>query len=257
MKRLKYRHVGNPTMLKLIFATSAILVIGAVSIQSAGAVEASKLRQLVVEPAGAPASAGTKTEAPFVAQPAQGIPTPTQTAEIGADAGKPTGTKVVPLVADPSQGIPSATDTADAGAAAAADPQPIDQGQAASETDKAAALASDQPAAGAAPAAGPGRIATGIQSQKGLYLLLTGRGYAVEIVKRDASGNVLFSVTVPGHPGEAYLLLVDEYGKVIERRHVATADGYGKAHANAPAREQSYAPTYAAADDDCDTSAGY
>ena len=76
-------------------------------------------------------------------------------------------------------------------------------------------------------------------------------------MKRTADGNVLFSVTVPGHPGEAYLLLVDEYGKVIERRHVATAYGYSKAHADAPTYEPRYAPTYAATDDNCDRNAGY
>ena len=92
-------------MLKQILATSALIVIGAVSIQSAGAVEASKLRQLVVEPAGTPAAAATKTEVtPFVVKPSEGIPTPTQTADIGADAGKPTGPKVFPLVAEPGAG---------------------------------------------------------------------------------------------------------------------------------------------------------
>ena len=242
-------------MLKHILATSALIVIGAVSIQSAGAVEAGKFRQLVVEPAGTPAAA-TKTEVTqFVAKPSAGIPTPVQTADIGAEVGKPAGTKVLPLIAEPAQGIPAATETADAGAPAVAEPQPprIDQGQLASETDKAAAIASDQPAAAAAPAAVPARIASGIQSQKGLYLLLTGHGYGVEIVRRTANGNVLFSVTVPGHPGEAYLLLVDEYGKVIERRHVAIASGYGKAHVDAPTYEQSYAAT----DDNCDDNAGY
>ena len=243
-------------MLKQILATSALIVIGVVSIQSAGAVEASKLRQLVVEPAGTPAAAATKTEVtPFVVKPSGGIPTPTQTADLGADAGKPTGPKVFPLVAEQAQGIPSATDTADAGAPAAADP--IDQAQPASETDKAAAIASDQPAAAATPAAGPARIATGIQSQKGLYLLLKGRGYGVEIVKRTADGSVLFSVTVPGHPGEAYLLLVDQYGKVIERRHIASPYGYSKADGHAPTYEPRYAATYAVTDDNCDYNAGY
>ena len=103
------------------------------------------------------------------------------------------------------------------------------------------------PAAPIAPTAAPA-----VQSPSDLYSLLTGRGYGVEILKRDQYGNLVFYVTVPGQSQEADLLLVDgTYGKVLDRKHIAA---YGYDH---PA---SYAPSYAAAyagDANCNHAASY
>ena len=43
-------------MLKQILATSALIAIAAVSVQSANAADSGKFRQLVVEPSGTPAA---------------------------------------------------------------------------------------------------------------------------------------------------------------------------------------------------------
>jgi hypothetical protein len=98
----------------------------------------------------------------------------------------------------------------------------------------------------------PSSPALAVANPNDLYTLLTGRGYGVEILKRDQSGNLVFYVTVPSQPNVADLLLVDgTYGKVLERKHIA---GYGYDH---PA---TYAPSYAASyasEDNCDHAAGY
>lgn len=84
-----------------------------------------------------------------------------------------------------------------------------------------------------------------------LYSLLTGRGYGVEILKRDGDGNLVFYVTAPASPKEADLLLVDgTYGKVIERKHIAAYDYHPAPYTS------SYTAAYAA-DDNCDHTAGY
>src|SRR5206468_12987026 len=118
------------------------------------------------------------------------------------------------------------------------------------ETDRgrtAPVIASVAPVTPAAPASAPV-----IANPNDLYSLLTGRGYGVEILKRDASGNLVFYVTAPASPKEADLLLVDgTYGKVIERKHIA-AYGYARPAPRTPA----YTPAYAG-EENCDHTAGY
>jgi len=298
-------------MLNKLLATSALVVIGAVFIQSASAADDIKLRQLVVEPAGAhaPDAAGLPTAdagkaVNFILKTGQGIPTPTRTADAGAAAAAANGAAlngkppVNQLIVNPPGGIatpppavvpnPVGTPSADAGAPlagvagagglagvagaglpVAADPAPqpaiqgapaasgapADAGQpAAAATPAAPAIA----AAPSAPAASPAPAVAGVNSPDDLYKLLTGRGYGVEISKRDAYGDVIFYVTIPGHPEDAYLLTVDgEYGRVKERKHIAAYD-YG--HSYSYDRPATYAPHYSPAyggDDNCDYGTGY
>ena len=119
----------------------------------------------------------------------------------------------------------------------------------------------------ALPASGLGRPAAsgawapavaGVNSPDDLYKLLTGRGYGVEISKHDAYGDVIFYVTIPGHPEDAYLLTVDgEYGKVKYTKHIAA---YGYGHSYSDDHSATYAPRYSPAygsDDNCDYGTGY
>jgi hypothetical protein len=131
-------------MLKQLLATSALVIVGAVFIQSANAADDSKLRQLIVEPAGShapdaaglPATNAGKVE-PSLVKTDGGIatPAPVQTADSGAAAaiaanGAALASKPVnELVVSPSGGvptppagapaIPAGTPTADAGVPAA------------------------------------------------------------------------------------------------------------------------------------------
>jgi hypothetical protein len=295
-------------MLNKLLATSALVVIGAVFIQSANAADEGKLRQLVVEPAGAhaPDAAGLPTgdagkTVNFVLKTGQGIPTPTQTADAGAAAaaansaaldGKP---PVNQLIVTPPGGIatpvpsgianPPGTPSADAGAPlagaagagalpgaagaaapAAADPAPPPAIQGIPAASGAPANAG-QPAAGAAatpaapaiaaapaaPAASPAPAVAAVSSPDDLYKLLTGRGYGVEISKHDAYGDVIFYVTIPGYPQDAYLLTVGQYGKVKETKHIAA---YGYGHSYSYDHSAKYAPAYGS-DDNCDYGTGY
>jgi hypothetical protein len=207
----------------------------------------------------------------IAALPGGGIPTPITVADGGADPGAPAGSKAFPsIVAAPSgiatpasdPGAGAATPSADAAASPAGVPPAIaspaaDAGAPAASAgggqpgqpgaDSGAAAAFVPPAAPIAPTA-----ASAVQSPSDLYSLLTGRGYGVEILKRDQYGNLVFYVTVPGQSQEADLLLVDgTYGKVLDRKHIAA---YGYDH---PA---SYAPSYAAAyagDANCNHAASY
>jgi hypothetical protein len=318
-------------MLKQILATTAVLAIVAVSVQTANAANG-QFRQLVVEPAGASADdallkknkkfkplfilkngqgiptppvgavagkTGGKPVANFIVAPGNGIPTPNGKAGIGSPGGKPvtqfvvapgagipTGgagagngkgfqplllktsgggipTKVAsadpgkltqgaafPVIANPSElTTPVGTDGTDVGAAGAsptADPLPVD----ASEP---AVNGSDN--GGASPVdAAPAKPAPVIQAPMNLYSVLIAHGYGVEILKRDAYGNLVFYVTTPGYPREADLLLVDaQYGKVVERKHIA-AYSYGYDHV--ATYTPRYAPAYAS-NDNCDHDAGY
>jgi hypothetical protein len=99
-------------MLKQILATSALIAITAVSIQSANAATG-KFRQLVVEPAGTPADLllkKTKTATPFILKTGQGILTPPG----GEDPSK-TGGKVANFIVAPGNGIPTPTGNAGTG----------------------------------------------------------------------------------------------------------------------------------------------
>src|SRR5437016_3198065 len=89
-------------MLKQILATTTVIAIAIVSVQSANAASG-KLRQLVVEPAGASADPLLKKKKLqlLVAQPSQGIPTPT------AGAGGSDGKKIATFVVAPNGGIPT------------------------------------------------------------------------------------------------------------------------------------------------------
>jgi hypothetical protein len=279
------------TMLKQLLATSALVVVGAFFIQSASAADTSKLREIVVEPAGvhAPDAAGLPSigagKLPaLVATTGQGIPTPTQTADAGAAAaaansaalgGKapvnqllvspPGGGISTPLpgvIANPTGGASADAGTPAAGAGAGAPvtadpgPQPAIQGAPADAGQPAAAQPPAVVAAPAAPVASPAP-AIAVNSPDDLYKLLTGRGYSVDISKHDAYGDVIFYVTIPGYPQDAYLLTVGEYGKVKETKRVAA---YSYGHSYSYDRPATYAPRYSPAygsDDNCDYGTGY
>ena len=200
-----------------------------------------KVVQFVVAPGqGLPTPADTgkgkpKKIFPTLAKASGGIATPVQVAAAGPDPIPAAPTKTFPLIVNAPEGL-----STPAGETAAADGQPV---------DPVAPIAppADLQAAPLAAAAAPA-----INSPKDLSTLLTGHGYGVEILKRDASGNLVFYVTTPGNAKEADLLLVDAtYGKVIERKHIA---------AYAYERPAAYAPRYSSAsagDDNCDETAGY
>jgi hypothetical protein len=238
--------------------------------------QAGKITQFVVAPGqGIPTpGAGGKGKPQnglpaLAALPGGGIPTPITVADAGADPGRPAGNKAFPLIVAPAGGITTpagdpgsagATPSADTGvppaaAAPAIDPAPVDTGALAASVDSGQPVAADSGAAPASePLVTPGTPAAvpAVQSPTDLYSLLTGRGYGVEVLKRDQYGNLVYYVTIPGQPREADLLLVDgTYGKVLQRKHIAA---YGYDH---PA---SYAPSYTAAyagEANCDHAAGY
>lgn len=280
-------------MLKQILATSALMAIAGFSVQSAVAADASKFRQLVIEPAGTPAAVAdagnldaSKRQRLIIA-PAEDIPT--NSADAGeADQlliapGKGIDTQVAPGEANGKKPFPAPAQISDSTATpvklvATAEPIPAAAGKGlpgiapapkgfSTSVEIAAAVADDAGApiapkaaiaiapiapvadeeTGAAPAA-PAPVA--ISSPKDLYLLLTGRGYGVKFLKRDAYDNPIFYVTIPGKAEEGELILVDETdGKVLKRKHVTV---YADAHPAAPA------PRYpAVADENCPQTIGY
>src|ERR1700716_2020341 len=109
------RTTGRTKMLKQILATSALIALTAVMIQSANAAGSGKFRQLVVEPSGSPAAdpliKKQKKIQTLVVQQGQGIQTPGGSG--GASNGGAGGNKGAKFIIAPSQGIP--TQTADAG----------------------------------------------------------------------------------------------------------------------------------------------
>jgi hypothetical protein len=62
---------------------------------------------------------------------------------------------------------------------------------------------------------------------------------------------VTFYVTIPNDAQDAYLLSVDEYGKVKETKHVS-AYTYGHSYGHAPGYSQADG-----SDDNCDYGTGY
>ena len=283
-------------MLKQIVATSALMAIVAVSAETASAADTTKFRQLVIEPAGAPAAvanvdakkrqrllllpsegaptatadAGNGAAGHFVVAPSEGLLTPTdggnkakakqafptlvkasdgiatpvKFTDAGAGRTQTAGSKAFPLIASAPQGLTTLADiTADADNSIV-DAAPAVETKAAIPAEPVATVADEQ----AAPiTAAPAPVAA-IAHPKDLYTLLTGRGYGVEILKRDAHGNMVFYVTIPGNTKEADLLVVDNtYTKVLQRKHV-TAYDYDR-----PAK---YASAYAG-EDNCDETAGY
>jgi len=192
---------------------------------------------------------------PLLLKTSGGIPTPIKVADGGGNLVLTGGSKAFPLIVNPPSGIAaSASDTgapaADAGQLPAALP-PADPGPQVPAVDSGQPNtgAADTGVAAVAPAAPPSPVLA-VANPNDLYTLLTGRGYEVQILTRDQSGNLVFYVTIPGQPNDADLLLVDGYDKVLERKHIA---GYGYDH------PVIYAPTYAAsyASEDCDHAAGY
>ena len=158
-------------MLKKLLATSALIAIGAVFVQSASAAD-DGIRSLVVEAkgtsapdaAGLPiADAGKGKVEPFVLKQGGGIATPTKTADANPDAGAESGKPATKFIIAPSGGIatPAGDASADAGAPAAdagappavdAEPaDPVAPPPAAPEAPAAAAAPADagQPATGA------------------------------------------------------------------------------------------------------------
>lgn len=188
---------------------------------------------------------------PTFAKASDGIATPVKFAEASADPIRTDSSKAFPLIATAPAGLTTPADVAaDTGTPPAADTTPAAPIAAANDGQPASEAAKDAPViASVAPATGPALV---VANPNDLYSLLTGRGYGVEILKRDGHGNLVFYVTAPATPEEADLLLVDgTYGKVIERKHVAA---YGYDHA-AP-----YTPSYTASyasEDNCDHTAGY
>jgi hypothetical protein len=201
---------------------------------------------------------------PLLLKTSGGIPTPIKVADGGGDPVQTGGSKAFPLIVNSPSGItaPASDPGADTGAPAADAGQllaalpPADPGAQVPAVDNGqpAAGGVDTGAAAPAPAApvAPSSPALAVANPNDLYTLLTGRGYGVEILKRDQSGNLVFYVTIAGQPNEADLLLVDgTYGKVLERKHVA-AYGYDHPATHAP----SYAASYTS-EDNCDHAAGY
>jgi hypothetical protein len=188
---------------------------------------------------------------PTFAKGSGGIATPVQVADAGADPVATAGGKAFPRIASAPEGLTTPAEiTTDAGTPPVADATPVapiaavDDGQPATDAVKDAPVT-----ASVAPAASPALV---VANPNDLYSILTGRGYGVEILKRDGHGNLVFYVTAPASPKEADLLLVDgTYGKVIDRKHVA-AYGYERPAAYAPRYTASYA-----SDDNCDHTAGY
>lgn len=281
-------------MLKKLLATSALIAVGAAFVQSASAADDSKLRQLVVEPAGthAPDAAGLPTpnagEAKqFVLKQGGGIPTPTQTADANPDAGASKDKPAKEFVIAPPGGIstPAAGPTADAGAPAnagapvgvaagaagappaiaqpPADPAPAaapppDAAPATGDAGNGAASGAPVEATPAAPAPAPAVAA--VKNPKDLFNLLTDKGFGVEIVKEDGNGDLLYHVTIPGNAKDGYLLTVDgEYGRVLERKYISSYDYSQSFSYHAPttyAPSYSYSPAYGS-DDNCDYASGY
>jgi hypothetical protein len=198
---------------------------------------------VVASGGGIPTPAGGGANPPGVNAPT-GVPT--QVASLGsglADA------KPFPALANPSDlTTPAGTDGTDAGAGAApaADPAggaPADPSPGADNGNGGAVQVAAAVPAGPAPA---------IQTPGSLYQVLVAHGYGVDIVKRDARGDLVFYVTTPAAPGAGDLLLVDaENGRVLERKHVA-AFAFPHRHVVA------YVPDYAQGHDDgCDHGGGY
>jgi hypothetical protein len=177
---------------------------------------------------------------PTLAKASGGIATPIQVADVGPDP-VPSATKTFPLIVNAPEGL-----STPAGETTGADAQPADP------VAPLAPAGADQSPDGARAAPLAAAAAPAVQNPKDLYTLLTGHGYGVEILKRDANGNLVFYVTTPGNAKAADLLLVDVTdGKVIERKHIATY---------AYDRPSAYTPRYATAyagGDDCEHTAGY
>ena len=199
-----------------------------------------------------PTDGGNKAKAkqafPTLAKASVGIATPVKFTDAGADQTRTDASKAFPLIASAPEGLTTPADVS-----ADAEGSVVD-GATAVET-KAAIPAAPKAAiakAEAAPiTAAPAPVAA-VAPPRDLYTVLTGRGYGVEILKRDAHGNMVFYVTIPGNTKEADLLVVDStYTKVIQRKHV-TAFGYE--------RPATYTPRYSiayAGEDNCDRTAGY
>ena len=263
-------------MLRKLLATSALVVIGAVLIQTANAAEDLKTRQIVVEPAGshAPDAAGLPAAGKIenlIVQPGSGTATPTQTADAGGAAAAAANSAAIGnktpvdqlLVTPPSGGATPPTVVADPAGTATATPgtppagaTPVTPAVPVAPAATPAVPATATPAAPAVaagpagPAATPAPAAAAVKSADDLEKLLTGHGYGVEVSKHDADGNEIFYVTIPGDTQNAYLLTVDEYGKVKETKHVSSY-GYGHSY-SAP----SYGSAYGS-DDNCDYGTGY
>src|SRR5579871_3585284 len=103
------REPGEGTMLKQILATSALIAIATVSIQSTAAADGSKFRQLVVEPSGA---AGGDTDPLLkknirgLVRLGSGIQTPGGSGNGGNGNGGGNG-QVANFIVAPSQGVPA------------------------------------------------------------------------------------------------------------------------------------------------------
>ena len=296
-------------MLKQILTTSALIVIGAASIQSATAADFRKFRQLVVEPSGKaaggspikklqllvapPTGVNASSDTPvvtdnqpskkFIVAPQNGVASPSSDPIVTADGGDNRPPKKVQLIVAPPSGVnasggtivtgdnrdnggdrpaktkfqnlivtPDTTPSVDARAnqpvdftdtADATPPQdtaPVDQtvetASATADTDVTATASDATPTDTASDDAAPASsepAPAGVDNPRGLYTMLTDRGYGVEIVKRHADGNLVFLVTESGHD-QSYLLLVDgHYGKVLARRSVdlsSYASSYHEEH---------------------------
>jgi len=177
---------------------------------------------------------------PTLAKSSGGIVTPVSFADAGAAPIQPARTKTFPLIASAPEGLSTAAEVT------AADAQPAEPVARITSAD------ADQSPADVQAAPVTASAAPAIANPNDLYSLLTGRGYGVQILKRDGHGNLVFYVTAPASPREADLLLVDGiYGKVIERKHIA-AHGYDRPAPYTPSYTASYA-----SEDNCDHTAGY
>jgi hypothetical protein len=192
-------------------------------------------------PTGAGGAGGNgKAVEPLLVNAPSGIPVNVATADPGVPADiappvTPSPQASLPATGNGGSGIVNA-DAAPAANPDAGTPPVIASAPAAAAADGAAGSEPPVAAAAAAPA-------SAVQNPTDLYTLLTGRGYRIQIMDHQVNGNLVFYVTIPGDAKDADLLLVDAtYGKVIDRKHIATS---------------SYHTVSYAAGDNCEHFAGY
>lgn len=292
---------------KLLAATALVVfTVGAPVVSLAAdntrGFDPSKLRQLVVEPKGADVTAATD-QAPVLAVEPKGVdvadssvgkqklvidPTPVETPDVvkpkiaiepeGVDtADNGGGSKVLPIVIEPEGGAIDEPEVANNPPPKTVKPRPVPADPIVADNEPEIAPAPDvtpeAPAVAETPIAPPAKApAATVDTAEGLLTILTDKGYKVDVLKTDAHGRQVFYVT-PADGSYAYLLLVDAYGKVLNKRAVSVstvADNgyeapaydtptYANSYTPAPAYDDGYeAPSYQAdAYDDCGSTESY
>lgn len=256
-----------------LLAAAALVVfsVGAPVASLAADVDLSKARQLVVEPKGADVVAvNDQGQAPVLAVEPKGVdvadvnklvidPQPAPiTPKIaiepeGADITEDNRVSTLPIVVQPEATQPDVPEVKITFPSKPIEPRPVPKTIIAESEPVAPAIepeaeAPEAPAVAeeAAPEAvtPPKAAETTVATPDDLYALLTGKGYKVDVLKRDGYGRLVFQVT-PADGEYAYLLLVDEYGKVLTKRAVSIATSYDAPSYDKPDYEEpSYASNY-------------